>query len=225
MSVPAHTVVTVSTIDVRELDRRAVALSTGVVGRVTTPDLTRATPCVGWTVHDLLRHMAAQHRGFAAAARGQGADAAQWAPPDGSESDPVEAHQSAAADVTAAFAETDLDTAQLTLPDFGGRTFPAAQAMSFHAIDYLVHAWDVGAAIGLPVRPDDDLLPTALDITFAVPTGDARTRPGATFRPPIDDPHTEDPHTEDPHTDDWVRILRFLGRDLGWTPAQATAQR
>ena len=82
-----------------------------------------------------------------------------------------------------AFAEGDPDTAQLTLPDFGGRAFPARQAMSFHAIDYLVHAWDVGASIGVPVRPDDDLLPAAVDITLAVPVGDARTRPGAAFAP------------------------------------------
>ena len=96
------------------------------------------------------------------------------------------AHQGAADDVVAAFAAADLDTSQLTLPDFGGRTFPARQAVSFHAIDYLVHAWDVGASIGVPVRPDDDLLPAALDITLAVPVGDARTRPGAAFAPVLD---------------------------------------
>ena len=88
-----------------------------------------------------------------------------WAPPAGSDTDPVEAHQAAAADVVMAFAAADLDAAELTLPDFGGRAFPARQAMSFHAIDYLVHAWDVGASIGVPVRPDDDLLPAALDIS------------------------------------------------------------
>ena len=59
--------------------------------------------------------------------------------------------------------------------------------MSFHAIDYLVHAWDVGASIGVPVRPDDDLLPAALEITLAVPVGDARTRPGAAFAPVLVD--------------------------------------
>jgi uncharacterized protein (TIGR03083 family) len=125
-----------STLDVRELDRRAVALVTDVVERVRDGDLGRPTPCEGWTVRDLLRHMAAQHRGFAAAARGQGDVAESWAPPAGSDTDPVEAHQSAAADVVVAFAAADLDAAELTLPDFGGRAFPARQAMSFHAIDY-----------------------------------------------------------------------------------------
>ena len=109
-----------------------------------------------------------------------------------------------------AFAAADLDTAQLTLPDFGGRTFLARQAVSFHAIDYLVHAWDVGASIGVPVRPDDDLLPAALDITLAVPVGDARTRPGAAFAPVLADVSVQ----QDP----WRRILATLGRDPDWRP-------
>ena len=176
-----------STLDVRELDRRAVALATDVVAQVGGDDLDRPTPCEGWAVRDLLHHMTAQHRGFAAAARGEGDDLAQWAPPSESDTDPVGAHQRAAANVVAAFAAADLDAAQLTLPDFGDRTFLARQAVSFHAIDYLVHAWDVGASIGVPVRPDDDLLPAALDITLAVPVGDARTRPGAAFAPVLAD--------------------------------------
>ena len=199
-----------STLDVRELDRRAVALATDVVAQVGDDDLDRPTPCEGWAVRDLLRHMTAQHRGFAAAARGEGEDLAQWAPPSESDTDPVGAHQRAAADVVVAFAAADLDAAQLTLPDFGGRTFLARQAMSFHAIDYLVHAWDVGASIGVPVRPDDDLLPAALDITLAVPVGDARTRPGAAFAPVLADVSVQQ--------DAWRRILATLGRDPDWRP-------
>jgi uncharacterized protein (TIGR03086 family) len=210
VSARTHTVDAVSPLDVRELDRRAVALSTQVVDRVRPQDLARPTPCAEWTLRDLLRHMAAQHRGFAAAARGHGADPGVWAPPDRSDTAPVEAHQSAAADVVAAFEEVDLDAAQLTLPDFGGRTFRAAQAMSFHAIDYLVHAWDVGASIGVPVRPDDDLLPAALDITLAVPVGDARTRPGAAFAPVLAGVEAD--------PDPWRRILGMLGRDPDWVP-------
>jgi uncharacterized protein (TIGR03086 family) len=208
--VPAgtHTVDDVSTLDIRELDRGAVALATGVVAQVRGDDLGRPTPCEGWTVRDLLRHMTAQHRGFAAAARGDGANPGRWVPPAESDADPVGAHQAAAADVVAAFAETDLDAAELTLPDFGGRVFPARQAMSFHAIDYLVHAWDVGASIGLPVRPDDDLLPAALDITLAVPVGDARTRPGAAFAPVLAGASAK--------RDPWQRVLATLGRDPDW---------
>jgi uncharacterized protein (TIGR03086 family) len=201
-----------TTVDVRELDRRAVALATSVVAQVRGDDLDRPTPCEGWPVRDLLRHMTAQHRGFAAAARGDGGDLAHWAAPVESDTDPVGAHQSAAEDVVVAFAAADLDAAELTLPDFGGRAFPARQAMSFHAIDYLVHAWDVGASIGLPVRPDDDLLPAALDITLAVPVGDARTRPGAAFAPVLAGASAK--------RDPWQRVLATLGRDPDWRRAR-----
>ena len=56
--------------DVRELDRRAVRASVDMVAKVTIEDLGRPTPCAGWTLADLLAHMTAQHRGFAAAAEG-----------------------------------------------------------------------------------------------------------------------------------------------------------
>ena len=42
------------------------------------PISTEPTPCEGWTLADLLAHMTVQHRGFAAAARGLGADPDVW---------------------------------------------------------------------------------------------------------------------------------------------------
>src|SRR4051812_28348976 len=65
--------------DIRRYDRRAVAASVEIVRHATPADLPRPTPCAGWTLDDLLAHMAAQHRGFAAAAEGAGADRAAWA--------------------------------------------------------------------------------------------------------------------------------------------------
>jgi gas vesicle protein len=41
------------------------------VTQLTPADLTRPTPCAGWTLHGLLAHMTTQHYGFAAAAAGQ----------------------------------------------------------------------------------------------------------------------------------------------------------
>ncbi|MFI2213758.1 maleylpyruvate isomerase N-terminal domain-containing protein [Streptomyces sp. NPDC020141] len=62
----------------RRLDERAIRSTVILARGVTREDLSRPTPCAGWTLADLLAHMAAQHRGFAAAARGFGADPAQW---------------------------------------------------------------------------------------------------------------------------------------------------
>ena len=58
--------------------RTAVDASVQAVAGIRSTDLDRATPCAGWTLADLLAHMTAQHRGFAAAARGHGADADVW---------------------------------------------------------------------------------------------------------------------------------------------------
>ena len=76
------------------LDAQAVTESVRLVERATAADLARPTPCADWTLHGLLRHMATQHYGFAAAAAGDG-DLAQWRlRPLGD--DPVAAYRTAA---------------------------------------------------------------------------------------------------------------------------------
>ncbi|WP_039777021.1 maleylpyruvate isomerase N-terminal domain-containing protein, partial [Nocardia cerradoensis] len=85
--------------NISELDRKAVDYSVTIVSKVARADLHRPTPCGEWDLAQLLTHMAVQHRGFAAAARGHGGDAAVWHmdPP----ADPVAVYREAAADVTA----------------------------------------------------------------------------------------------------------------------------
>ena len=84
------------------LDAQAVRASMDLVAELTAQDLARPTPCADWTLHGLLRHMIAQHHGFAAAASGDG-DLAQWKvrPLD---ENPVAAYRAAAERVLAAFA-------------------------------------------------------------------------------------------------------------------------
>src|SRR5215207_2335201 len=62
----------------RHLDAQAVRDSVSLVRQVTPDDLLRPTPCSAWALTDLLAHMTAQHRGFAAAALGHGQDLAHW---------------------------------------------------------------------------------------------------------------------------------------------------
>src|ERR1700693_4980541 len=114
--------------DVRPLHRTAVLASVDVVGAVTANDLSRPTPCAGWNLADLLTHMTVQHHGFAAAARGQGADPAIWEPATVAgavASDPAVTYSAAAADVIDAFAAADVPDAMFALPEFGpGVTVP-----------------------------------------------------------------------------------------------------
>jgi uncharacterized protein (TIGR03086 family) len=196
--------------DIRDLDRRAVEGSAAAARQVIAEQLGARTPCGDWTVLELLEHMAVQHHGFAAAARGHGADASIW-PPVPLGDDPVAAYLAACADVVTAFAEDGVLERSFELPEISTAiTFPAAQAMSFHFVDYVVHGWDLAAAIGAPYAPDDDVLDAALEVAGRVPVGDARLAPGAAFAPVLEDQGSA---TLD-------RILLLLGRSPGWPAAR-----
>src|SRR5882724_5466603 len=93
--------------DIRSAHRVAVMASVDVVNNVTPNDLQRATPCGGWELSHLLAHMTVQHHGFAAAARGDGANLAHWDAAtvvDSVAIDPAGTYAAAAADVLDAFA-------------------------------------------------------------------------------------------------------------------------
>jgi uncharacterized protein (TIGR03086 family) len=193
--------------DIREYDARAVLASVKVVSAVTADRLDLPTPCAGWTLGDLLAHMTGQHYGFAAAAGGEAADRSVWRNRR-VDDDPVGGYTEAAERVVAAFADNAVLTRGFWLPEIrGGDTFPAAQAISFHFVDYVVHSWDVAAAVGVPLPLDDDLVAGALKIAARVPDGEARLRPGAAFRPglPVGD-----------GTPPLHRLLALLGRSPSW---------
>ncbi|MFF4562039.1 TIGR03086 family metal-binding protein [Streptomyces sp. NPDC001435] len=182
---------------------RAVRESSAVVRRVSVKDLSRPTPCSAWNLGELLAHMAAQHRGFAAAARADGGDLAHWKA-EAPGPDAVARYLAAAEAVLTTFAEVGVEEQEFALPEFGaGATFPAIRAIGFHFIDYVVHAWDVARALDLPFTPDPDILDAALPIALAVPNGAHRMRPDAAFAPSLPEPADSDALT---------RILLHLGR-------------
>ena len=158
------------------LDARAVRHSTDLVRRIRRIDLDRPTPCAGWTLADLLSHMTEQHLAFAAAAAGP----RRAAPAPGG--DLVTDYLRAADAVLAAFA--DSPAPEFTLPEIGtDRPLPAATAVTFHFIDYVVHAWDVAATLGTTYEPDAEMLAAALPVALAVPDGAERRAPGSPFGP------------------------------------------
>jgi uncharacterized protein (TIGR03086 family) len=187
-----------------------VLKSIDIVDSVQMSDLSRDTPCEGWNLADLLAHMTVQHRGFAAAARGLGADPDVWrveSVVDAVKADPARAYSEAAHDVLDAFAIDGTAEAPFALPEFGeGAVFPAAMAMGFHFVDYVVHGWDVAASLGVPYEPPADVVEAVLPLALAVPDGDFRTGDGAAFAPAV----------EAGGSDDFDRILRYLGRRPDW---------
>lgn len=194
--------------DVRELDRRAVQASVALVSRVTAADLGQATPCADWNLGELIAHMTAQHRGFAAAAAGRGADPGVWRVP-APEGDPVPGYAAAADAVISAFAEDGVPERPFSLPEIAaGMTFPGRRAIAFHLVDYVVHGWDVARSLG-SVEPelDDEVLGVALRVAQAVPGGQARLEPGAAFAPAVEEPAG---------ASQLDRIVALLGRSPDW---------
>jgi uncharacterized protein (TIGR03086 family) len=206
--------------DVRPYHRIAVLASVDVVDAVTPEQLRSPTPCAGWNLADLLAHMTVQHRGFAAAARGKGADPAVWQPAtvvDAVVADPAGSYAAAAADVLEAFTTDGVLDAAFALPEFGpGAAFPGALAIGFHFVDYVVHGWDVARTIGSPFDLPADVLAAALPLALAVPDdGSFRTADSAAFNPAI---------SSGPEASDLDRMLSYLGRSPAWTspPTAAT---
>jgi uncharacterized protein (TIGR03086 family) len=222
--------------DLRPLDRRAVLASVRVVREVRPADLGRPTPCGDWNVADLLAHMTVQHRGFAAASRGAPADLRAWQPQVAA--DPVADYLAAAQDVLAAFARDGVLESSFVLPEISATAaVPAALAIGFHFIDYVVHSWDVARSLGNDDLleaglPDDGLLvdgllvdgllvdgllvdglladdlgPAALRIALAVPDGASRLGVSASFRPGL---------PVDPGAPVLEQVLHALGRSSTW---------
>jgi uncharacterized protein (TIGR03086 family) len=157
--------------------------------------------------------MTVQHRGFAAAARGAGADLGIWRPEtvaDAVAADPVAAYAAAAADVIDAFAGVDVLERTVALPEFGaGAAFPASLAVGFHLVDYLVHGWDVARTLGKPFDPPPEVVAAALPLAFAVPDGGFRADAKSPFGPTI---------PPSAQAGDLDRMLAQLGRDPQWKP-------
>lgn len=192
--------------EIRDWNRRAVLATVEVVRQVQPADLDRPTPCTGWTLRDLLTHMSVQHRGFAAAADGRGADPDVWAAPAPLD-DPVGEYLAAVPVVLDAFAADGVPRRRFALPEISPTiTFPGTVAIGFHFIDYVVHGWDVARSLGLDYALDQDLLDAALPVALAVPDGAPRRAPGAAFQPAL-------PAPDGGPLD---RILTVLGRSPTW---------
>ncbi|HEX6683371.1 MAG TPA: TIGR03086 family metal-binding protein [Candidatus Limnocylindrales bacterium] len=188
--------------ELRDFDRRVLESIDPILALVTAEHLGLPTPCTGWTLDDLLRHMVGQHRGFAAAARGEEPDPAVWEQVT-LDPKPYETYRAAAAEVTAAFA-----TPSSSMHIWGYGVFPPETALRMHSVDYLAHGWDVAKTVGVPSTLDAELCATGLEI--------ARRWPESAFG--SGDPFgAHVPIADDTPVDQ--RLMAYLGRDPAWAPA------
>ncbi|WP_285661232.1 TIGR03086 family metal-binding protein [Actinorhabdospora filicis] len=190
------------------LHARALARTDDLVRTVSAADLDRPTPCADWTLAQLLAHMVGQNNGFAAAAMGETEDRTVWADKP-VRHDAGGVYGTSVKRVVGAFNEPGaLDHPWLIPPIREDRPFPGRAAAGFHLLDYVVHGWDVAAAMGVPSGFDAEVLAAVLPLAEEVPDGADRQRPGALFRPAL--PPGDGEALE--------AILRMLGRDPGWRP-------
>ena len=190
--------------DLREPDRRVLAVTTGIVAQVRADQLDLPTPCEGWTVADLVRHMVGNNHGFAAAALGEPPRAEVW---DGVEvTDPVGEFAASATRVDDAFASVEPLTGTFAVLGYGD--VPAAQAVGMHFIDYLTHGWDVAVSIGVDPQLDEEACAAVLRIGAGWPLDSPKIwGPGTAFGYRVEVP--DDAPVAD-------RMLGFLGRSPSW---------
>ena len=197
--------------DIRELDRRAMGVTAGLIAGITSAQLDSPTPCGQWLLRDLLAHIVGQYYGFALAASGQPADLDAFRPRPVGEGF-AGAYAAAAALVTKAFAEDRVLDRAFYLPEIrGGGSYPAPVAIGFHFVDEVVHAWDLAKSIGAPAEFDDEVLDMALSIAARVPNDPATRGGGFAFALGV---------ASDPDAPTLDRIVTLLGRRPDWAPAR-----
>jgi uncharacterized protein (TIGR03086 family) len=200
--------------DLRAEDQAATDLCRTAVELVKPNQLDLRTPCADWNLGELIAHLVAENRGFAAIARG-----ASWSEQLGKEvrfglemwrpGPPDEITHARFGATVEAVAAAYADDAVLDLPvevrEFG--VFPGRVAVAMHFLDYLVHAWDVARSIGLPNPIPEELAELALRLGVVIP---AERPEGGVFAPVVPT-HPEAPASE--------RLLGLVGRDPKWSGA------
>jgi uncharacterized protein (TIGR03086 family) len=134
-----------------QLDAAALALLSYDVAMLDATALARPTPCAGWDVTDLLRHMNAPHEAFAAGVIGTAEPAV---------ADPRRQFELSAARWTLAMSS---GADQVRVPGVGDPV-GTQQVRAVHFIDMLVHRWDLAAALARAVQTDPAIVDAALPI-------------------------------------------------------------
>ncbi len=141
---------------------RAFACTAAVLAGVSVEDMTRPTPCVSWTVRDLVNHIVGGPDFFAdtveAGVAPSGAE-----PPDFTTGDFRAVFDAGAARAVAAFGAQGAMEKLLKLPF---AELPGADFVFIAAIDTFTHGWDLAVATG----QSSDLDPALAQQLLAVAT-------------------------------------------------------
>jgi uncharacterized protein (TIGR03086 family) len=180
---------------------RALDQAGDVVAAVRPDDLSRPTPCPQWDVGALVAHLMVDLRNYRGNATGE--DDGYDPTPDPLGSDVAADFRAGADDLLHAWHQAEGTTVTSAIP--------------FQAAEFAVHAWDLNAALGGPVRLDPEVGETALATMQAALRPEHRgDRNGMTFfaeevAVPADRPVYD-------------RLAGFAGRDPSWAPPVGSAR-
>ena len=151
-------------------------------------ELDGPTPCVDWTVRDLLNHVLATQRYFVGAARGEDVSPPGPNPPDLLGDDPVEDFDRARSETLSVYGEDGVVE----------RTGPA---LGIAFADQLLHGWDLARATGQDATMPDGLAEAAYEVVHGRFTDEQRK---GIFGPEL--PVADDASAQE-------RLLAYVGRD------------
>ncbi|MBD5784932.1 TIGR03086 family protein [Cellulosimicrobium terreum] len=188
-----------------------------VVHGLSSDDLSRPTPCAGWSVAHVLQHAAGDQLAYVAAITGEGGPAEDpFAPSGDLVTTPAELVEPALVASAAAFALVDPAGHVSTPLPIG--PVPALTGAAAAAVDAAVHAWDVAVATGQDSPLGEDLAAFLLSVapTFVEPV-----RPYGVYAAALDggtDTGSGTAAAGAPAAPAADALLRFLGRDPRWAP-------
>lgn len=187
--------------DPLRLDAAALALIGHDIVMLTDRERSTPTPCTGWNVTDLVRHMNERHEETLERSVG---------PPPSSTEDPITEFPRVAAWWIATLERAG---GPVPVPRLG-RSVPVADLAAVHMLDMLVHRWDLRSALGLDCPTPERLTTAALLVARRI------TAPGS---PLSGDNGVYGPARDIPEGLSPIQALAaLLGRDPTWTPSTRT---
>jgi uncharacterized protein (TIGR03086 family) len=190
--------------DLHDFHQAAQAFAASVINGLDTAALARPA-ATGWTAAELVRHLAAVNAlcANAADAIGPGQLGAAGVLPEQAGEEPAQAWQRTAAAFTGAFAAPARNL-QVLMPTPLGEPYPGWVVLTQGSLENLVHAWDLGPALGTPLTLPADLVTEALARIL---------EQGDLYRKFRDRGMYAKPVPPSPHATPQQRLLGYLGRE------------
>ena len=178
------------------LDKTAIGL-----GRVTPEMADRPTPCDEFDVDGLTNHMAVWVQVFDAAVNDGHVDFDPHR--EAVEGDRAVVFAKAADGIVAGLRAHGADRAM----SMGGGPMPGEMVLNMMLMEYVGHCWDINRSVGVDIGHDEAETEAALTAAKAIVRPEHRV-PGM-FGPEQTAPTDAEPI---------VRLMAFIGRDVGWRP-------